>query len=288
MRDALKNVTVKEHIHTVENGKCACGYVCTHTKADGTSAIENGECTVCNTAFVAMVKVNNTTAYHADIAAALEAAEDNGTVKIIAAENTLTLPDQSGYPVLYADGTITLDLNGHTLSGGGLIVGGGYNNSNSGNLTVTDSAGGGSISLIRAQPKGTVHFKGKDTTTCRELFAGGDNNDPYVQLYSGVISKITLSGNTRTLAQLLAVGYCFYSYDETTAKVGDAVKLSELADKEKVTFPLAVGECSHPEAGADGKCLYCGLKLGVRDSKGNIYNTLQEAIDAALSDNSIM
>ena len=117
VRDALKNVTVKEHTHTVENGKCACGYVCTHTKADGTSAIENGECTVCNAAFAAMVTVGDTITYHADITGALEAANDNGTVKIIAAENTLTLPDKNGYPVLYADGTITLDLNGHTLSG---------------------------------------------------------------------------------------------------------------------------------------------------------------------------
>lgn len=141
-----------------QDGKCAaCGYVCTYDK--GVDADSN--CSTCGVAIVAKVGVSGTTTYHADITAALEAAKDNGTLTVIAKEQTLALPDKNGYPVLYADGTLTLDLNGHTLSGGGLMVGGGFGSSHTGELTVTDSTGG-SISL-RAQPKGTVYFKGKDT-----------------------------------------------------------------------------------------------------------------------------
>lgn len=142
-----------------QDGKCAaCGYVCTYDK--GVDADSN--CSTCGVAIVAKVGVSGTTTYHADITAALEAAKDNGTLTVIAKEQTLALPDKNGYPVLYADGTLTLDLNGHTLSGGGLMVGDGFGSSHTGELTVTDSTGGGSISL-RAQPKGTVYFKGKDT-----------------------------------------------------------------------------------------------------------------------------
>ena len=142
-----------------QDGKCAaCGYVCTYDK--GVDADSN--CSTCGVAIVAKVGGSGTTTYHADITAALEAAKDNGTLTVIAKEQTLALPDKNGYPVLYADGTLTLDLNGHTLSGGGLMVGGGFGSSHTGELTVTDSTGGGSISL-RAQPKGTVYFKGKDT-----------------------------------------------------------------------------------------------------------------------------
>lgn len=141
-----------------QDGKCAaCGYICTYDK--GVDADSN--CSTCGVAIVAKVGVSGTTTYHADITAALEAAKDNGTLTVIAKEQTLALPDKNGYPVLYADGTLTLDLNGHTLSGGGLIVGDGFGSSHTGELTVTDSTGG-SISL-RVQPKGTVYFKGKDT-----------------------------------------------------------------------------------------------------------------------------
>lgn len=142
-----------------QDGKCAaCGYVCTHDK--GVDADSN--CSTCGVTIVAKVGVSGTTTYHADITAALEAAKDNGTLMVIAKEQTLALPDKNGYPVLYADGTLTLDLNGHTLSGGGLMVGDGFGSAHTGELTVTDSTGGGSISL-RVQPKGTVYFKGKDT-----------------------------------------------------------------------------------------------------------------------------
>ena len=308
--EALTNLTAEqeEHTHTIKNGKCstcgaecphdqwkdgkctACGYACTHD--DGVDADKN--CTDYGIAIIAMVTAGETITYHADIAGALEAAKDNGTVKIIAAENTVTLPDKNGNPVLYAEGTLTLDLNGHTLNGGGLMVGGYIGtsfNTYTGNLTVIDSAGGGKIegkyTGLKVQPGANVKFDGQATTTCCKLAVYSQpNQTAEIKFTGGVIHEIDkLSGTT--CANLLAAGYCFYGYDEATSTVGDAVKLSTLDGKTETTTPLAVGECSHLEAGTDGKCLYCGLKLAVRDSKGAIYDTLQDAINAAAADSSI-
>ena len=303
-----KDVTVVEHkTHTYdstgtcacgaecphtswENGKCKdCGFVCTHDK--GVDADVN--CATCGIAIVAEVKAGGKTTYHADIAAALEAAKNNGTVKIIAKENAVKLPDQNGYPVLYAEGTFTLDLNGHTLNGGGLMVGGYISGSNTrpGNLTVIDSVGGGKIdgdrTGLKVQPGANVKFDGTATTVCSKLAVYSNVNQPaQIRFTGGVIHEIyQLSG--AACADLLAEGYCFYSYDEATSKVGDAVELSTLNGKTEVTTPMAVGKCSHDKAGDDGKCVYCGAQLAVRDSNGVIYGSLTEAINAAVADSSI-
>lgn len=306
--DYMVNVTVKEHTHTIVDGKCACGADCPHTSWENGKCTDCGAdcphklvsettsgayiCSDCKAAIVAMVEVNKATTFHADIADALEAAKDNGTVKIIAAENTLKLPDKNGYPVLYADGTLTIDLNGHTLSGGGLMVGGyigSSSNTRTGNLTVIDSVGGGKIdgemTGLKVQPGAKVKFDGQATTVCCKLAVYSNESQPAEAKFSGgVIHEInTLSGIT--CADLLADGYCFYDYSNST--LGEPIKLETLKNQTKVTTPLAVAACSHPEAGEDGKCLYCGLKLTVRDSNGTIYDTLQAAIDAAVSDSSI-
>ena len=303
------NVTVVEHkTHTYDttgkcacgaecpheqwkDGKCAaCGYACTHDK--GVDADVN--CKTCGLAIAAEVKAGGKTTYHADIATALEAAKDNGTLKVIAKEQTVALPaTQTGYPVLYAEGTLTIDLNGHTLNGGGLMLGGyisGFT-TRPGNLTVIDSAGGGKITGdmygLKVQPGANVKFDGAATTACSKLAVFSNVNQPgQIKFTGGVINGITqISG--AACADLLAEGYCFYSYDEATSTVGEAIELSTLDGQTKVTTPLAVGKCSHDKAGDDGKCVYCGAKLAVRDNNGVIYGSLTEAISAALSDSSI-
>ena len=268
-----------------QDGQCAaCGYVCTH---DGVNADAN--CSTCGAAIVAKVEVSGKTTYHVDMTAALEAAKDNGTLTVIAKEKTLKLPDKNGYPVLYAEGTLTLDLNGHTLSGGGLMVGGYVGvSTRTGNLTVIDSIGGGKITGdeygLKVQPGAKVKFDG---AACSKLAVYSQRYQPAeIKFAGGVIHEITTLSDA-TCADLLAEGYCFYSYDETTAKVGDAIKLATLDGQTKVTTPLAVGKCSHDQADDDGKCVYCGAQLAVRDSNGVIYGSLTEAISAALSDSSI-
>ena len=172
-------------------------------------------CTTCGIAIIAEVKAGGTTTYLADIAAVLEAAKDNGTLTIIAKADTVTLPDKNGYPVLYAEGTLTLDLNGHTLNGGGLMVGGyiGGSNTRTGNLTVIDSAGGGKIdgarTGLKVQPGANIKFDGADTTVCSKLAVYSNVNQPaQIRFTGGVIHDIfQLSG--ATCADLLATDHCF-------------------------------------------------------------------------------
>ena len=110
--DSLQDVTVKEHTHTMVNNKCACGFSCTHTNTKGVSTIgEDGKCTVCGTQLAAGIGET----YYTDVKSALDAAADGQTVRLLA--NGM-LP--SG---IYASKTLTLDLNGHSLSGYGLNVG---------------------------------------------------------------------------------------------------------------------------------------------------------------------
>ena len=105
----LADVTVKEHTHTMVNSKCACGFSCTHTNAEGASTIgKDGKCTVCGTQFAAGIGET----YYTDVPSALNAAADGQTVRLLA--NGM-LP----YGI-YASKTLTLDLNGHSLSGYGL------------------------------------------------------------------------------------------------------------------------------------------------------------------------
>ena len=102
----LTDVTVKEHTHTMVNNKCACGLSCTHTNTEGASTIgEDGKCTICGTQFAAAIGE----IYYTDVPSALDAATDGQTVKLLANE---MLPDG-----IYASKTLTLDLDGHSLSG---------------------------------------------------------------------------------------------------------------------------------------------------------------------------
>lgn len=75
----LADVTVKEHTHTMVNSKCACGFSCTHTNAEGASTIgKDGKCTVCGTQFAAGIGET----YYTDVKSALNAAADGQTVKV--------------------------------------------------------------------------------------------------------------------------------------------------------------------------------------------------------------
>ena len=66
--DFLQDVTVKEHTHTMVNSKCACGFSCTHTNAEGASTIgKDGKCTVCGTQFAAGIGET----YYTDVPSAL-------------------------------------------------------------------------------------------------------------------------------------------------------------------------------------------------------------------------
>ena len=238
--DFLQDVTVKEHTHTMVNSKCACGFSCTHTNPAGASTIDkDGKCTVCGTQFAAAIGET----YYTDVPSALNAAADGQTVKLLA--NGM-LP----YGI-YASKTLTLDLNGHSLSGYSLNVGGltATSQVRTGKLTVIDSSGGNGAVGVTVRDGGTLVFDPKnDHTTLLQLEVWGGT----VELYGGKISRSGLRlNNNITLGNLLPgqAGLAYYRGDTQ-------LTLEEAASQ---TCDLVVKLCSHGgKNGFDGtNCPYC-------------------------------
>ena len=200
----LADVTVREHTHTMVDNKCACGFSCTHKDTDGTSAIDkDGKCAVCGTQFAAGIGET----YYTDVPSALDAAADGQTITLLA---NGTLP----YGI-YASKTLTLDLNGHSLSGHSLNVGGSTATGQAltGNLTVIDSSGGNGAVGVTVRDGGTLVFDPEhDSTTLLQLEVWGGK----VELHGGKILRKDLRlNNSITLGDLLPrnAGLAYYRDD---------------------------------------------------------------------------
>ena len=269
----LADVTVKEHTHTMVNNKCACGFSCTHTNTEGASTIgEDGKCTVCGTQFAAGIGET----YYTDVPSALDAATDGQTVKLLA--NTM-LPSDT-----YVSKTLTLDLDGHSLSGYSLNVGGltAMSQVRTGKLTVIDSSGGNGAVGVTVRDGGTLVFDPKnDHTTLLQLEVWGGT----VELYGGKISRSGLRlNNNITLGDLLPqkAGLAYYR--------GDTQLTLEAAASQ--TCDLVVKSCSHGGKNGFDKsattCPYCGApavaETALNNGEGNRlqrrFADLQTALDA--------
>ena len=222
----LADVTVKEHTHAMVNNKCACGLSCTHKNAEGASTIgKDGKCTACGTQFAAGIGE----IYYTDVKSALNAATDSQTVKLLANK---MLPDG-----IYVSKTLTLDLDGHSLSGYSLKVGGltAMSQVRTGKLTVIDSSGGNGAVGVTVRDGGTLVFNPEnDHTTLLQLEVWGGT----VELYGGKISRSGLRlNNGITLGNLLPqkAGLAYYRGDTQLTLVEAAAQ----------TCDLVVKLCSH-------------------------------------------
>ena len=268
----LADVTVKEHTHTMADNKCACGFSCTHKNAEGASTIgKDGKCTVCGTQFAAGIGE----IYYTDVKSALDAARDGDTVKLLA--NGM-LPDG-----IYVSKTLTLDLNGHSLGGYSLHVGGltATSQVRTGKLTVIDSSGGNGAVGVAVRAGGTMVFDPEnDSTTLLQLEVWGGT----VKLYGGKILRSGLRlNNSITLGDLLQkAGLAYYCGDTQ-------LTLEEAASK---TCDLVVKSCTHGgKNGFDNSsaaCPYCNAPAVAETALNNgeggglwrRFANLQTAIDA--------
>ena len=269
----LADVTVKEHTHAMVNNKCACGLSCTHKNAEGASTIgKDGKCTVCGTQFAAGIGE----IYYTDVPSALNAAADGQTVKLLANE---ALPSDT-----YVSKTLTLDLDGHSLDGYSLNVGGLTPTSQvrTGNLTVIDSSGGNGAVGVTVRDGGTLVFDPKnDHTTLLQLEVWGGT----VELYGGKILRSGLRlNNNITLGDLLPQKAGLAYYRDNTQ-----LTLEEAASQ---TCDLVVKSCSHGGKNGFDKsattCPYCGapavaetaLSHGEGSRQQRRFADLQTALDA--------
>ena len=228
VKQLTEDVIVVAHTtHTMgKDNKCACGLSCTHTNTEGASTIgKDGKCTACGTQFAAVIGET----YYTDVKSALNAAADGQTVKLLA---NAMLP--SG---IYVSKTLTLDLDGHSLSGYSLNVGGltATSQIRIGKLTVIDSSGGNGAVGVTVRDGGTLVFDPKnDHTTLLQLEVWGGT----VELYGGKILRSGLRlNNNITLGNLLPgqAGLAYYRGDTQ-------LTLEEAASK---TCDLVVKSCSH-------------------------------------------
>ncbi len=269
----LADVTVKEHTHTMVDNKCACGFSCTHKDTDGTSAIDkDGKCAVCGTQFAAGIGET----YYTDVKSALNAAAGGQTVRLLA---------NGGLPYgIYASKTLTLDLNGHSLDGYSLNVGGSTATGQAltGNLTVIDSSGGNGAVGVTVRDGGTLVFDPEnDSTTLLQLEVWGGK----VELHGGKILRKDLRlNNSITLGDLLPqkAGFAYYCGDTQ-------LTLKEAASK---TCDLVVKSCAHGGKNGFDKtataCPYCNapavaetaLKNGEGSRLLRRFANLQTALDA--------
>lgn len=269
----LADVTVREHTHTMVDNKCARGFSCTHKGTDGTSAIDkDGKCAVCGTQFAAGIGET----YYTDVPSALDAAADGQTITLLA---NGTLP----YGI-YASKTLTLDLNGHSLSGHSLNVGGSTATGQAltGNLTVIDSSGGNGAVGVTVRDGGTLVFDPEnDSTTLLQLEVWGGK----VELHRGKILRKDLRlNNSITLGDLLPrnAGLAYYRGDTQ-------LTLEEAASQ---TCDLVIKPCGH--GGRNGfdenatACPYCNApavaETALNNGEGSRllrrFANLQTAIDA--------
>lgn len=234
---------------------------------------------------ISIVAKDDMGTYYTTIKDAIEKATDGSTITVIAAENRISLPD--GINVENQTG-ITLDLNGHSLDGCSLNVGGltATSQVRTGKLTVVDSSGGNGAVGVTVRDGGKVEFRGSIATSCLRLQVyRGD-----VKFYGGNIRSFDLY-NSVTYADFLPEGYCYYNYSGSGSDLGSIVTAADVANAVNVGRYLAVAPCSH--GGANGfdinalTCPYCGAPAvaqtaltGVSGNPWRNFADLQTAIDA--------
>ena len=151
---------LSEEKSVLVNGICPiCGYHCPHKNIG-----DDGVCKDCNAKMVAKVTVGETTTYTADLADALNKAANGTTITLLA--NTM-LPSDT-----YVSKTLTLDLDGHSLSGYSLNVGGltATSQVRTGKLTVIDSSGGNGAVGVTVRDGGTLVFGAAQSSCTAERF----------------------------------------------------------------------------------------------------------------------
>ncbi len=221
--------------------------------------------------------------YYGDIKTAVEGVADGSTITVVAKEKQISLPDE--IYVETADKGITLDLNGHSLGGYSLNVGGltATRKVRTGKLTVIDSKGGSGAVGVAVRNGGTFIFAPDNVnTTLLQLqvyggtveLRGGNITAGKWELYNGVkLSELIPSD--KGYAYRLYYGGNLYSSWVTLSEAQN-----NTASKDKA---LAVVQCEHEGADENNNCLYCGTALAAKN--GSKYYTSFEAAIAAANEN---
>ncbi len=282
---------------------CDCGFVCPHDRFTNSICdichaacthdeyTSDDKCARCGAPFAVRVECTDSVGITSNKLYMKTTTQDgtDDTLRQVFNEaadgSTITLLANGGLPYgIYASKTLTLDLNGHSLDGYSLNVGGSTATGQAltGNLTVIDSSGGNGAVGVTVRDGGTLVFDPEnDSTTLLQLEVWGGK----VELHGGKILRKDLRlNNSITLGDLLPqkAGFAYYCGDTQ-------LTLAEAASK---TCDLVVKSCAH--GGRNGfdetaaACPYCNapavaetaLKNGEGSRLLRRFANLQTALDA--------
>ena len=282
---------------------CDCGFVCPHDRFTNSICdichaacthdeyTSDDKCARCGAPFAVRVECTDSVGITSNKLYMKTTTQDGAddTLRQVFNEaadgSTITLLANGTLPYgIYVSKTLTLDLNGHSLDGYSLNVGGLTVTSQVriGNLTVIDSSDGNGAVGVTVREGGTLVFDPKnDYTTLLQLEVWGGT----VELCGGKISRSGLRlNNNITLGNLLpgGVGLAYYRGDTQLT----------LAEATSQTCDLVVKSCSH--GGRNGfdenatACPYCNApavaETALNNGEGSRllrrFADLQTALDA--------
>lgn len=297
-----------------ENGVCKiCGNGCAHTNVNSEGVCEN-----CKAQMLVKIENGGNTTYGTDFKAAMKAAENGTTVKLLADIKWGTTP-QSRAEITGDGKIVTLNLNGHTITGGWIDIG---DNNKPTSCTLKIIGEGGHESLDGAggysgvSPKATLDLSEWEGGTISSINISDDSRYEaetreaavIVGSKAGTIGKLTFGNNQ--LGELKKTKLSGGSFHEIGAANHQPVKLDDLlvsgyalqhddGSYEQHTrtlqnesiYNVKVVKCLHPTMKPDATgvatCEYCG-KSGtfVALVDGNLYTADQwkDAFKAWLGD----
>ena len=308
---------------------CACGYVCPHDKfengvctvcrnecahriTESTDVAGNvtAECTVCGAQMAVKSETGGIVTYGTDFKAAMKAAE-NGTTVTLLADIEWGVTPQSRAEITGDGKIVTLNLNGHTITGGWLDIG---SNDNPTSCTLkiigegSHESLGGTGGYSGVSPKATLDLSEWEGGTISSINISDDSRYEaetreaavIVGPNAGTIGKLTFGNNQLgelkktklsggsfneiwaanhqpvKLGELLAEGYAYQKADGSYVEYGTTLQNASI-------YNVKVVKCLHPDMKPDATgvatCEYCGKSGKFAASvDGNLYTNMDEAI----------
>lgn len=299
----------ENHEYDNSTGKCKiCQSECSHTGG----VDHDGTCLTCHAQMaVESTASDGTKTYGTDFKAAMKAAENGTTVKLLA-DIEWGITPQSRAEITGDGKIVTLDLNGHTITGGWIDIGD-NNKPTSCTLKIIGKGGheslGGIGGYSSVSPKATLDLSEWEGGTISSINISDDSRYEaetreaavIVGPNAGTIGKLTFGNNQ--LDELKKTKLSGGSFNEIWAANHKPVKLGELlvsgyalqhddGSYEQHTrtlqnesiYNVKVVKCLHPNMEPDATtgiatCEYCG-KSGkfVASVDGNLYTNMDEAI----------
>lgn len=275
------DLTVKDHSHTYVDGKCGCGYVCTHSDVD----IDTGKCTECEYQYAAVIVKDGAAAsvYKETEMEATDSDANTGCTLRVYKNYTGSYTTLSGKFMLWI--AEKANVGTLTVSGDITVTGSGKNNRIYGDFNV---AAGGKLTFDEnCGAMGTVSV-GAGTFDCYSTFSITLNiNDASsdVILHGGAFKTICYNGGgdraNAEILTLLAENRMFMKSPNPEPIDGSKTLL-----KDGFATPvIVIRHEGHSYDSTTGKCTICGKRCGHTDvdSKTGVCLTCEYQLTAGIS-----